>query len=82
MTSIQSKAGVTILSETWSTPVAFELIKLLDEDERRYRLFTLEGNPLTWKNRIRNFGKPNSNHFENNLIAHVFNVDLEVRITM
>ncbi|XP_065213453.1 uncharacterized protein LOC135840723 [Planococcus citri] len=75
---IQSKAGVTLLSETWSTPIVFELMKLLDKDGRKYRLFTLEGNPLTWKDRIRSLGPINSSQFENNLIAELFNISSEI----
>ncbi|XP_065211044.1 fatty acid synthase-like [Planococcus citri] len=75
---IQSEAGVTLLSETWSTPIAFELLKLLDKDGRKYRLFTLEGNPSTWKDRIRSFGPMNSNKFENNLIAELFDINSEI----
>ncbi|XP_065213626.1 uncharacterized protein LOC135840833 [Planococcus citri] len=80
LNSIQSKAGVTLLSETWATSIAFELIKLLDEDKRKYRLFTLEGNPLTWKDRIRSLGPMDSSQFENNLIAELFNINPEIRL--
>ncbi|XP_065212158.1 fatty acid synthase-like [Planococcus citri] len=80
LNSIQSKAGVTLLSETWATPIAFELIKLLDEDKRKYRLFTMEGNPLTWKDRIRSLGPIDSSQFENNLIAELFNINPEIRL--
>ncbi|XP_065212331.1 fatty acid synthase-like [Planococcus citri] len=80
LNSIQSKAGVTLLSETWATPIAFELIKLLDQDKRKYRLFALEGNPLTWKDRIRSLGPMNSSQFENYLIAELFNIYPEIRL--
>ncbi|XP_065212332.1 fatty acid synthase-like [Planococcus citri] len=80
LNSIQSKAGVTLLSETWATPIAFELIKLLDQDKRKYRLLTLEGNPLTWKDRISRLGAMDSSQFENNLIAELFNINPEIRL--
>ncbi|KAL6953871.1 fatty-acid synthase system [Sarracenia purpurea var. burkii] len=78
--SVQSEGGVSLISETWCSPIAFELIKLLERDNLKYKLFTLDGNPLIWRNYVRNLGPIDSIRFENNLIAELFNVDPTVKI--
>jgi len=48
LNEIQPSGPVTIISETWTLPLALEVVSHAKLNNRKYRIFSLEGNPTNW----------------------------------
>ncbi len=77
LVALQPYGPVTLIGETWSGNIAFELAKLLEKNGRRYKVFLLEANPIEWKDRIKNLClKPERLDFS--LLKEILQMDLMV----
>ncbi|KAK7602868.1 hypothetical protein V9T40_006842 [Parthenolecanium corni] len=74
---IQASGPVTIVGETWSSCIAIELSRLIQDKKRPVKLFLIEGDPSMWRRCIHQLGDINSLQFNNNLLKELINVSVK-----
>ena len=77
---MQPTGPVTIIGETWNSPVAIELALLVQGAERKVELFLIEGDPQTWKKCIESLGNIHSGVFDDNYLQTVLPFKDKVRV--
>lgn len=75
---IQASGPVTIVGETWSSCIAIELSRLIQDKKRPVKLFLIEGDPSMWRRCIHQLGDINSLQFNNNLLKELINFSVKV----